>query len=292
MENLQTLSTLAESLPETVRGNALSLLEEINTPIEGIGDEPKAWKPSFLRLVQGTTDRGSLPKGTAIGDFVLGEKKLEQPLKFIPIRIWDSRQFWDPDQTNNKMLCWSPDAKFGQIGRECRGCPHAEWKEGEGSECTKTKSVMAISADLSTIFVINFSKSNFKIGLELEKLMERAAVAPYFRTYGLTSATSSTAKNVENYKIEALDEKLRRTPEDIIPFLRELFKRVSEDRKASVEAFYKASYDRRDRLALENGGKAPMAIENSGASETTTTIAVVEEASKSTTSSMAAKYTV
>jgi hypothetical protein len=250
MDNLDDLKAMAANLPDDVRENALTLLEEMGTPVEGIGDDPTPWRPNFLRLVQGTTDRGSLPKGTSIGDFVLGERKIEQPLKFIPIRIWDARQYWDPDQTNNKMLCWSPDAKFGHIGRECKGCPHAEWKEGVGNDCGKTKSVLALASDFSAIFTIQFSKSNFKIGTELEGLMKRAAVAPYNRTYGLRSATSTTAKNVENYKIEVLDEKLRRTPAENIPFLKELFNRASVDRKAMLESFYEVATAKRDALAL------------------------------------------
>jgi len=252
MNNLETLTSAAEALPEGIKENALKLIEEMGTPIEGIGDTPTQWKPGFLRLVQGTTDRTSLPKGTSIGDFVLGETKLEQPLKFIPIRIWDTRQYWDPDQTNNKMLCWSPDAKMGQIGRECYSCEHAKWVEGVGSDCGKSKSVLAISSDLKSIFLIQFSKSNFKIGNELEGLMKRAGVLPYQRIYGLTSATSSTAKNVENFKVQVLDEKDRKTPAELLPFLKELFSAVSEDRKKTIEIFYKNATERRDRLALSN----------------------------------------
>lgn len=251
MENIEKLAELAAALPEAFKKSASQLIEEMSTPLEGIGDEPVAWRPNFLRLVQGTTDRGSIPKGTSIGDFVLGERKLEQPLRFIPIRIWDSRQYWDPDQTNSKMLCWSPDAKFGHIGRECKGCPHAEWREEGGSDCGKSKSVLAISANLDAIFTVNFSKSNFKIGVELEGLMKRAAVAPYNRVYGLASATSSTAKNIENFKIEVLDEKLRRTSEELLPFLKELFAQVTADRKSTLEVFYEGALRKRDQLLLE-----------------------------------------
>lgn len=285
MQNVEELKPLAEALPETVRGNALDLLNEMGTPIEGIGDDPVAWKPNFLRLVQGTTDRGSLPKGTSIGDFVLGEKKLEQPLKFIPLRIWDTRQYWDPDQTNNKMLCWSPDAKFGQIGRECRGCPHAEWREEGGSDCGKSKSMLAISADMGSIFTVNFSKSNYKIGLELEGLMKRAAVSPYLRLYGLSTSTSTTAKNVENFKIEVLDEKTRRTPPEFVPFLKALFDSASSDRKASLEGFYKVATLRRDQLALENAKEA------SDVKALTSDI-VVEQTAETTVSPLAKGYSV
>lgn len=293
MQNLEQLQLFTETLPEALKANAQALLSEITTPVEGIGDDPVPWRPGFLKLVQGTTDRGSLPKGTSIGDFVLGEKKLEQPLKFIPIRIWDSRQYWDPDQNNAKMLCSSPDAKFGMMGRECRGCPHSEWKDEGGVDCTKTKSVMAMSADMSSVFTINFSKSNYKVGMELEALMKRAAVVPYARTYGLTSATSSTAKNVENYKIEVLDEKLRRTPEELIPFLKELFTIITNDRKASVEGFYKIAYDRRDKLVLENAAAALAISNEAGALGGTEEALVVSETpTKANVSSMAKNYSV
>ena len=261
MQNVQDLQAALDSLDpkavgEEVMANAQNLLNEMGTTIDGIGDDPVEWRPPFLRLVQGTSDRGSLPKGAAIGDFVIGEKKLEQPHKFIPIRLWDSRQRWDPDQTNNKVLCRSMDAKVGSFGQECRTCPYQVWKDGEGTECTKSKTGLFMSADLSRLYMIQFSKSNYKIGMELEQLMKRAAVLPYFRTYGLTSATSSTAKNVENFKIEVLDEKLRRTPETIIPFLKALFDQIGKDRRAALELFYENAA-RNKKLALEEGTAVP-----------------------------------
>jgi hypothetical protein len=283
MENTEKLIELAQALPDDLKENALRLIEEMSTPVEGIGDNPTPWKPGFLRLVQGTTDRSSLPKGTAIGDFVLGERKLEQPLKFIPFRIWDTRQYWDPDQTNNKMLCWSPDAKLGQIGRDCYGCPHAKWVENVGSDCGKSKSVLAISSDFTSVFLIQFSKSNFKIGNELESAMKKAGVSPYLRIYGLSSATSSTAKNVENFKIQILDEKDRKTPEALVPFLKEMFNAVSDDRKKMIEIFYKNAAEKREQLALSNktGDEKPLELE--------TTVSV-EEVKSSEVSGLAKNY--
>lgn len=287
MENIVNLKAKIDTLPSTVKANAAKLVEEMSTVIEGIGDETVAWKPAFLKLVQGTTDRGSIPKGTAIGDFVLGEEKIEQPLKFIPIRIWDARQYWDPDQTSNKMLCWSPDAKQGSMFGECKTCEHGKWVENEGSACGKIKSVLAISADLSKVFIINFAKSNYKIGMELKSLMEKAMTHSYMRVYGLSSSTSTTSKNVENYKIEVLDDKQRRTPTEYVEFLRELFDIVSGDRKTMLDAFYQNARARQERLALS--GNAPVAIENKS-TEDVAEVKVIEN--KSAVSELAKGYTV
>jgi hypothetical protein len=62
-----------------------------------------------------------------------------------------------------------------------------------------------------------------------------------------------------------LDDKLRRTPEEHMPFLKELFDRVSEDRNAMIKAFYDNAAERKERLAL-SGGETPLTIENSGVS--------------------------
>jgi hypothetical protein len=250
MQNFDNLKAQAESLPETVRQNALALIEVMGTPVEGIGDNPTPWRPPYLRLVQGTTDRGSIPKGTGIGEFVLGEEKLERPFPFIPVRIWDSRQYWDPDQTSSKILCSSPDAKTGFMFGECRTCPYSQWVDGEGSACGKGKNIIAISSDLSRIFTVSFFKSNFKVGNELETLMKKAAVHTYARTYGLNSGTSTTAKNVENFKIEVLGDKERRTPEAHLPFLKELFNMTSADRKMNLDTFYENLAKKREQAAL------------------------------------------
>ena len=290
MENLQTLSSLAKELPAKVATNAQNLIERMGTVIEGIGDEPVEWRPPMLRLVQGTTDRGSIPKGTAIGSFVLGEKVLEQPMQFIPIRIWDARQYWDPDQTSNRILCWSPDSKLGSMFGECGTCKHRVWNEEEGgSDCGKLKSALVINNDLSEVFTVNFAKSNYKIGMELESTMRKAGVNSYARTYALSSTTSSSAKNVEIFKLEVLDEKLRKTPAEYIAFLKELFTKVSADRKSSLDSFYENTKRRMEQIRLS--GDTPVAIENAASTDSgKSEIAVTAE--KSSVSELAKGYTI
>lgn len=268
--DLTQLKAIAERLPEAVKTNALTLIGEMESVVEGIGDEPVAWKPPFLRLVQATTDRTKLPKGTGIGDFIIGENKVEQPFTYIPLRIWDARQYWDPDQNNNKMLCNSPDAKRGYIGAECRTCPHSQWVEDEagkgGSACNKIKGMLAITSDLRSIFNLNFAKTSYKTGMELEGFMKKAGVAPYRRVYGMTAGASATAKNVEMFKNEILTGGKQVTPDDYLEFLKGLFDIIQADRKAMIDKFYEMTTAKAQQAALAApSADTVLVIENSGA---------------------------
>lgn len=249
--NLDSLIKLAADLPESHQQNALDLLERMGEVIEGIGDKPQTWRPPLLRLIQGTTDRSSIPKGTAIGDMIIGERKMDLPLKFIPIRSWEGRQFWSPDPNESKLECWSLDGKLGWIGMYCNQCPHKVFnEETRKSDCGKTKNVLALLSDFSDLVQITFSKTNYQVGMELESAMKKAGVSPYKRVYGLSTATNSKYKNVENFALELLGDKEKTTADALVPFLKELFAAVDGDRKESVNKFYEIVLERKDRVDL------------------------------------------
>lgn len=254
MYNIERLTPLVDSLPDDVKENALDLLERMGTVIEGVGDRPIEWSPTILKIVQGTTDRSNLPKGTAIGSLLLGEEVVDAPMSFIPLRLNVGRQYWNPDPAVSKVICRSPDAKLGSLGQECKTCPKAVWVEGQGSECSKVYQLLGITSDLKTIFMANFSKTSYKVGMELEQILRKAGVPPYLRTYGLNTETSTTAKNVEMFKIEVLPQDKRRTSAELVPFLKALFEQVSESRKDLLVKFYENAAARREQQALANSG--------------------------------------
>jgi hypothetical protein len=237
--NLDSLKELAVNLPESHQANALALLERMEAVVEGIGDEPIKWRAALLKLIQATTDRSKLPKGTGAGDFMLGEDKVEQPLAIIPLTIWNGRQFWSPDQTEAKLLCSSPDAKVGYIGLDCAKCPHSQFnEETRKSECSKIKQMLVIKSDFSDIFSINFAKTNYAIGTEFETLMKKAGVAPYRRVYHLSSKTNAKYKNVESFVVEPAPGNAKTVALELVDFLKELFEVIRTDRKEGLDKFY------------------------------------------------------
>jgi hypothetical protein len=235
----EKLYELAEQLPESVRDNAVELLTRMNTKIEGIGDTDVEWYPPLLKIVQGMSDRNKLPKGAMIGDVIIGERKVESPMKFIPIRVYESRQYWSPDQNEARMLCSSPDAQVGYLGFNCKSCPHAKYdEEAKRSECSKLEVVMAMSEDLSELFVINFAKTNYNEGREFKSKLRKAMVPPYKRVYGLRSESSKQYKNVESIKVDVLEKDKQATNEATLPFLVELFNQIGVDRKKMLDDFH------------------------------------------------------
>jgi hypothetical protein len=233
---LEELKKLADTLPKAVKANASALVELMGQKIEGIGDQAVEWRPPTARVVQPSSDRSKLPKGTPIGAIMLGEHVAEQPIKVVPIRMWDSRQMWSPDKDEARLLCSSPDGVLGYIGKYCKECEFAKFdKETNRSACNKTKTVLAITADLSKVFVVNFTKTNYANGREWADLMKKALVAPFKRQYSLKTETNAKFKNVESLKVETNNES---TPTEHLPFLDVLFAKIGEDRDAYRKKFY------------------------------------------------------
>lgn len=246
------LISVAAELPESVSANALELLERMSATIEGIGDQDIEWKPPILKVVQATTDRSTLPKGTNIGDLVIGDEKIEQPLQVIPLRLWDSRQMWSPDKDDNRILCWSPDATVGVTGAQCRTCPHQVFNAEENKvDCTKNKTFLCITSDLRHIIQVNFSKTNYANGMEWQGLLKKAGVATYRRMYDLHTESSKKHKNVEALIATPVALPDGNVSAEIKPFLEALFNRISEDRKAHLNDFKEMAAARANQARLE-----------------------------------------
>jgi hypothetical protein len=248
--NLEKLNTLAQNLPEDVRQNAVDLVTRMGEVIEGIGDRPVTWRPQTLKLIQAMSDRSKLPKGTNVGDLLLGETKIDQPLDVIVLRSWDGRQYWSPDKDEAKMLCSSPDAVLGYIGQECKTCPHSKFTDDGKPQCNKVKFFMVVKRDLSDVFLVQFAKTGFKAGNEWQQLMKKAGVAPYRRVYGVKSVDSKEYKNVVNIGVETYEGEKRDTPKEYLEFVTELFTQVGADRKESVDEFHKIILARKQDPAM------------------------------------------
>lgn len=295
MKNLETLNEYLTALPEDVKANAQDLIDRMSATIEGIGDEDTEFRIPILKVLQAMSDRTGFPKGTGPGDLVLGEQVLDLPKSFIPIRMYDERQFWNPDLSQKSMLCQSPDAILGQIGKECKTCPHSQWDDAANKiDCNKIHTVIGVTADLKEVFKMSFAKSQYKVGTEFKSTLKKAGVAPYARTYALSSETSPTTKTVEQFKIEALSADKRRTPDTMIPFLKAFFDLTTTDRKEFLTAFYKSVEDRRAAGLLPLGVPGVMAqLEDASAGDATLAIPAEEGAAATTRVSSKAKgYTV
>lgn len=263
------LLAAAKALPKDKKEAASNLLTNMATKIEGIGDQAIEWRPSFLRLIQPTAN--NIPDGAGIGSLVVGERVLtdskNKELSIIPLMTWDSREFWNEDPNVSQTVCSSPDAKFGNRFGKCWGCEHAVFVDGQGSDCNKSKSFLAVLSDLSEVVILKFAKTQYKTGMEFFNMLKRAGVMPFKRTYNLTTGKGSKGAYY-NMSVQPSTDKPS-AAEDA--FLAELFSIVSSDRKESLERFYeylnnKQSQQQNTGIGHENGGQA--ALEDKSADDT------------------------
>lgn len=218
--------------------------------IEGIGDNPIEYRPENLKVVQPSSDRSKLPKGSQIGSILLGEKQVSQPLKTIPLRIWDSRQMWSPDKDENKVLCWSPNGKVGSKYGLCKDCSFGKFdEEANRSACNKQKTVLGVTDDLSMMFTTTFAKTNYQNGAGWVKMMTKAGVAPFRRVYEMKTETSKKYKNVESLLVDTQNQV---TPDGYLPFLEALFIKINEDREQHLIKFEEMVRSRQDVPALQD----------------------------------------
>jgi hypothetical protein len=267
-KNFETLAALAKDLPVSHKANALALVEQMGLVIEGLSDKPMEWKPATLKLVQATTDRSKLPKGATIGSVILGENIVVTPLKIIPLRVYTTRQLWHSDPAAATMICSSPDAMTGFRYGSCKVCPNSKFDEIEKrSACNKSLTIVSVTEDLSSIFITNFSKTNYANGLDWQMLMKKAGVSPYKRIYEISSGTSPKVKNVEILKVEPVTGQ-NVVSDKILPFVEELFRLSGEDRVTSLANFYDYIENKKDMSQLQ--------ITGSEASDTVTLITAAE----------------
>lgn len=207
--------------------------------IEGIGDEAIEYRAPMSRVVQPSSDRSKLPKSAGIGTILIDDRVAEQPVKVIPLRMWDSRQLWSPDKDEAKVLCYSPNGKLGSKYGLCKDCSFGKYDpEANRSACNKGKTFMNITADLTTLFVTSFYKTNYKFGTDWSKKMAKAGVAPFKRIYEMTTETSKEYKNVESLLVNIPDKVTdQSTPAEYVPFLEGLFNKITDDREAYLKRF-------------------------------------------------------
>lgn len=255
MKDIENLKELAKDLPKEVKDKALALVELMGTVVEGIGDTPIEWRPDFLKILQGTSDRSKYGKTTPIGAMIVGEEVLPASVDVYPIMMWKGRQYWSPDQTEAKILCSSPNAEMGYLGYKCSECPHSKWEDGK-SDCATVWHVAVITADLSKLFIINFSKTAYVTGTTWKGYMTKAMKPPYMRVYALTTETHKQYKNVEALVVTPYNPSDKKTPDNIAPFLEALYKRFDADRKEHVAAFMELAASRGARVAAQLADKS------------------------------------
>jgi len=233
-QQLQELAT--KIADDTKKKNALQLLEDMQMEIPGIGDEPVRWRPSFIRVVQGTTDTSKISEKVSVGDIVWGDSAKGTTAKVIPISAFPGRQMWDPDPNKTTMLCSSPDGKIGFRYGECKKCSFSKYDEAaKKSACSSNYTFYVLAPDLSSIGQISFSKTSYANGAAWLKVLRRGGY-PYRNAYNLKTTKSTQYKNVSLLEAEGIPGQIV-YGEGEMEFVHNLYMFFFESREAFLKSW-------------------------------------------------------
>lgn len=178
MSKLTALSALLddEKIPTETRDKIRALRDVANPNKPGMEEAEAAWKVPRLLIHQPTTQNEMKPDSAKQGDlFTTAGQLLERPLGIIVLYIFKENINFPK---NSKIpLCYSPDGKTGSPFGECLKCPHLPYglqNGGKGdqtqTDCQNNIVIVALTADLKQVCVIQFGKTSRKAGAALTTL--------------------------------------------------------------------------------------------------------------------------
>lgn len=230
-----TLSALASAIPEeNLKVNALALLDNMCQVIEGVGDRPITWQPTFIKIIQGTTDTSNLIQGGAPlqgGSIVVGNETVANGFKVIPLVLYQSRSLWDKDPESSRRLCNSPDSKVGWKYGDCNKCDFGFGGEGRAPDCNKEYSFSLMAEDFSNIYTLKFHKMSYRNGMDWQKEITASRTHPFKRIFELNGQTSEKKKTVKEIRAKLVGNTAAAYSPEAMAFLEAIYKKHVGDRQ-------------------------------------------------------------
>ena len=238
------------NLPETLRANAQALFKEMTEVRVGLGDRETRWSPTPLRIVQAMTNTDAIEGDAKKGAIVLGAAVSKTPVRVHILRVWDSRALWNADLTNPSIVCQSPDGKTGWRFGSCKECDNSKFHDDTPPACRQQKTFLAITEDLRHIIRIDLSRTQLRIGMDLEKRLNKMSGIPFERVFELKSKKHD--KNQAVYVLDPVRTDDYSAPE-VSAFLDAIFTLFAERRREEIQAFY----DKRNQYEAAKRESAP-----------------------------------
>lgn len=286
----KNLLDAAEKLPADLRTSATKMLEVMFSRIDGVDDEPRKWSAPYMKVVQGTTNRAKLPKGTPVGSLLIGDTVEGAPISVIPVMMFGTKAYWHPDQTQNTLICRSPNGELGSTGQECKTCMFAKFDKESGSKsaCSSVHNVLVVKSDLSKIFYIQFAKTAYAEGSALKKAMTSAG-GSYMRNYDLQSETHPKYQAVEILTAKPTTP----TTQEVREFMSLLYAYVRNERIRYLAEYTNTTRDKAKEKGILFDGIPYSQLEEERTSESnsgTTSILTPENTEASTASKSKKTY--
>lgn len=206
MDSLRELS-IDSTLPADIQKAVMVLVDSAGQVKPGMEEVTTRWRIPRIQIAQATSTTAAKPDSAKNGDlFTTAGKVLEKPFPFIPFHFSQENIMFPMGA--KAPSCQAPDAKLGSPFGECQKCPHLPFgmqNGGKGdqkkTECQNQIVVVALSRDLTQVYMIQFSKTSRGAGSALQSLAGQMPV-PWQQSYLLeTEKGNSELGNFHKYKV-------------------------------------------------------------------------------------------
>jgi len=206
LEALRDLSS-DPSLPPDIQKAVMLLVDQAAQVKPGMEEVTTRWRVARVQIAQATSTTAAKPDSAKNGDlYTTAGKLLEKPFAFIPFHFSHENIMFPMGA--KAPSCQAPDAKLGQPYGECAKCPHLPFglqNAGKGdqkkTDCQNQIVAVALAADLSQVYIIQFAKTSRGAGSALQSLAGQQPV-PWQQTYLLeTEKGNSELGNFHKYKV-------------------------------------------------------------------------------------------
>lgn len=200
------------------------------------------WRPEKLKIRHPITQDPTMPPDAEVGDLFGNGKVLwsrqddgrSNPFKFVLCYAWQSRARFPTGA--NQPDCTSADSVWNDHGTmKCENCPDLPFRNGQPTDCHNTLNMVILPVDLSGIYVVRFSKSSYKAGSNIRKML-RGCLHTWDRMFGLTTKEMSNASNTWNvFQSVAINEEVPAEVKAFAKHVSEAYKQIREEYLKSLE---------------------------------------------------------
>ena len=174
----EALTALGEdaSMPPAMQASVKALVDLANPVKPGMEEVTTVWSPARVLVHQPTSNDPKKPESSKLGNmYSTAGQLLESPLAFIPFYFHEENVNFE--QGKKVPVCSSPDGKVGGQYGICEDClylPFGKQNGGRGeqkkTDCNAQLTVAMLSADLTQIYLCQFSKTSRSAGAALMAL--------------------------------------------------------------------------------------------------------------------------
>jgi hypothetical protein len=171
------MSSILSNLPADMREKVEGLLNSLTSADDGLLGDYEQRLAHDIKLYHGVGSDPLRPRGVNKGEYY-GSNGQEFGSRFVGavLGLTDGRTLWPAKgSASSAPICYSHDGRMGSELGSCATCDFERKKIIEGG-CARDLTVYLVDNEFTGLYALKFSKTSYKYGTVLRKLLSQSKV--------------------------------------------------------------------------------------------------------------------